>query len=87
MVDRLVAVADDEVGGEHRLAFWLTCLARATVFSAGGTAATDVVQGVLAAVHTFMGAAEPHDDLTLLATTRTIGWPADLPPPAPLPSP
>ncbi len=54
---------------------------------AGGTAATEVVQGVLAAVHTFMGTAEPHDDLTLLATTRTIGWPAELPPPAPLPSP
>jgi serine phosphatase RsbU (regulator of sigma subunit) len=41
-----------------------------------GTSAGDVVRGVVDAVRTFIGSAEPHDDLTLLAATRTIGWPA-----------
>ncbi|MGB7211435.1 MAG: SpoIIE family protein phosphatase [Gemmatimonadales bacterium] len=38
-----------------------------------GASAPAVVQGVVDAVRTFSGAAEPHDDLTLLAATRTIG--------------
>ncbi|MGH7532194.1 MAG: PP2C family protein-serine/threonine phosphatase [Gemmatimonadales bacterium] len=40
---------------------------------ATGTSAPAVVQGVVDAVRAFSGAAEPHDDLTLLAATRTIG--------------
>ncbi|MGH7589937.1 MAG: PP2C family protein-serine/threonine phosphatase, partial [Gemmatimonadales bacterium] len=39
---------------------------------ATGTSAPAVVQGVVDAVRAFSGAAEPHDDLTLLAATRTI---------------
>jgi phosphoserine phosphatase RsbU/P len=37
------------------------------------TTASNLVRGVLAAVNTFTGQAEPHDDVTLLAATRTIG--------------
>lgn len=40
---------------------------------ANNTSATTLVQGVLAAVHAFTGAAEPHDDVTLLAASRTVG--------------
>lgn len=40
---------------------------------AAGTAAPAVVQGVVDAVRGFSGGAVPHDDLTLLAATRTIG--------------
>ncbi len=39
----------------------------------GSTAAPDLVRGVLDALHAFTGHAEPHDDVTLLAATRTIG--------------
>ncbi|HET7025306.1 MAG TPA: SpoIIE family protein phosphatase [Gemmatimonadales bacterium] len=38
-----------------------------------GTSAPDVVRGVVEGVRAFIGTAEPHDDLTLLAATRTIG--------------
>ena len=38
-----------------------------------GTGAAELVRGVVAAVNGFTGAAEPHDDLTLLAATRTMG--------------
>ncbi|MEO6059170.1 MAG: SpoIIE family protein phosphatase, partial [Candidatus Limnocylindria bacterium] len=54
---------------------------------ASGSSAPDVVRGVVEAVRAFMGAAEPHDDLTLLAATRTIGWPAGMTPTIPLPDP
>ncbi|HKA59169.1 MAG TPA: PP2C family protein-serine/threonine phosphatase [Gemmatimonadales bacterium] len=37
----------------------------------GGTAAVELVRGVLEALHAFTGQAEPHDDVTLLAATRT----------------
>lgn len=40
---------------------------------ANGTIPAKLVRGVVEAVHTFAGRAEPHDDLTLLAATRTIG--------------
>ena len=36
------------------------------------TSATTLVRGVLDALHAFTGQAEPHDDVTLLAATRTI---------------
>ena len=39
---------------------------------ANGTAAVALVRGMLEALHTFTGQAEPHDDVTLLAATRTI---------------
>ncbi len=38
---------------------------------ANGTVPSKLVRGVVEAVHAFAGAAEPHDDLTLLAATRT----------------
>ena len=41
-----------------------------------GSSAPEVVQGVVDAIRAFSGSAEPHDDLTLLAATRTSGWPA-----------
>ena len=40
---------------------------------ANGTIPAKLVRGVVDAVHAFAGQAEPHDDLTLLAATRTIG--------------
>jgi serine phosphatase RsbU (regulator of sigma subunit) len=40
---------------------------------ANGTSATTLVRGVLEALHAFTGQAEPHDDVTLLAASRTIG--------------
>jgi sigma-B regulation protein RsbU (phosphoserine phosphatase) len=40
---------------------------------ANGTVPAKLVRGVLDTLHTFAGSAEPHDDLTLLAATRTIG--------------
>ncbi len=39
---------------------------------ASNTSASDLVRGVIAALHAFTGQAEPHDDVTLLAATRTI---------------
>jgi sigma-B regulation protein RsbU (phosphoserine phosphatase) len=45
---------------------------------ASGSSAPNVVQGVVDAIKAFSGSAEPHDDLTLLAATRTIGWPAGM---------
>lgn len=42
---------------------------------ASGTSAPELVRGVAEAVRAFSGSADPHDDLTLLAATRTIGWP------------
>lgn len=36
-----------------------------------GTVPAKLVRGVIDAVHAFSGTAEPHDDLTLLAATRT----------------
>jgi serine phosphatase RsbU (regulator of sigma subunit) len=36
------------------------------------TAPAELVRGVLDALHAFTGPAEPHDDVTLLAATRTI---------------
>jgi serine phosphatase RsbU (regulator of sigma subunit) len=51
---------------------------------ASGSSADQVVRGVVAAVRTFIGTAEPHDDLTLLAATRTIGWTAEMAATAPL---
>lgn len=36
-------------------------------------AASQMVRGVLEALAAFTGAAEPHDDVTLLAATRTVG--------------
>ena len=38
---------------------------------ANGTVPRKLVRGVIEAVHAFAGQAEPHDDLTLLAATRT----------------
>ena len=35
------------------------------------TSASSLVQGVMAALHAFTGQAEPHDDVTLFAATRT----------------
>ena len=46
------------------------------VLRAGDTGAARVVRDVAAAVKAFAGSADPHDDLTLLAATRTIGWTA-----------
>jgi serine phosphatase RsbU (regulator of sigma subunit) len=40
---------------------------------ASGTIPAKLVRGVLDALTAFTGQAEPHDDLTLLAATRTIG--------------
>lgn len=40
---------------------------------ANNRSAADLVRGVLAALDAFTGQAEPHDDVTLLAATRTIG--------------
>ena len=34
---------------------------------------TTLVRGVLEALHAFTGPAEPHDDVTLLAASLTIG--------------
>ncbi|HXY70389.1 MAG TPA: SpoIIE family protein phosphatase [Gemmatimonadales bacterium] len=39
---------------------------------ANNTSAANLVRGVVAALRAFTGPAEPHDDLTLLAATRTI---------------
>ena len=38
---------------------------------ANHTSATTLVRGVLDALHAFTGQAEPHDDVTLLAASRT----------------
>jgi len=38
---------------------------------ANTTVAAELVRGVIAALHAFTGQAEPHDDVTLLAATRT----------------
>jgi serine phosphatase RsbU (regulator of sigma subunit) len=54
---------------------------------ASGASAGHVVREVIAAIHAFSGSAEPHDDLTLLAATRTIGWPAGMTAPSPIPDP
>jgi serine phosphatase RsbU (regulator of sigma subunit) len=40
---------------------------------ANTTVPARLVRGVLEALHAFAGQAEPHDDVTLLAATRTIG--------------
>jgi serine phosphatase RsbU (regulator of sigma subunit) len=40
---------------------------------ANGTVPSKLVRGVIEAVQAFAGQAEPHDDLTLLAATRTGG--------------
>src|SRR5262249_18251313 len=40
---------------------------------ANSTAAAELVRGVLATLHAFTEQAEPHDDVTLLAATRTTG--------------
>jgi sigma-B regulation protein RsbU (phosphoserine phosphatase) len=40
---------------------------------ANGTIPSKLVRGVLDALDAFTGQAEPHDDVTLLAATRTIG--------------
>lgn len=37
-----------------------------------------VVRRVVDAAKGFVGTAEPHDDMTVLAATRTIGWPAGM---------
>ena len=39
---------------------------------AHGTIPKDLVRGVVETLRTFGGQAEPHDDLTLLAVTRTM---------------
>jgi serine phosphatase RsbU (regulator of sigma subunit) len=39
---------------------------------ANGTVPARLVRGVMEALHAFTGPAEPHDDVTLLAATRTI---------------
>lgn len=49
-----------------------------------GASADAVVRGVVEAVRTFIGTAEPHDDLTLLAATRTIGWTSEMAAKAPI---
>jgi len=41
-------------------------------FRANNTSSSNVVQGVIDALYAFTGQAEPHDDVTLLAATRTI---------------
>jgi serine phosphatase RsbU (regulator of sigma subunit) len=48
------------------------------VLTGGTTAAAEVVRRVADAVRAFSGAADPHDDLTLLAATRTAGWTAEM---------
>jgi len=45
---------------------------------AGDTKAGAVVRRIAEAVKSFSGAADPHDDLTLLAATRTVGWTAEM---------
>ena len=40
---------------------------------ANNTSASNLVRGALGALDAFTGQAEPHDDVTLLAATRTIG--------------
>jgi sigma-B regulation protein RsbU (phosphoserine phosphatase) len=40
---------------------------------ANTTVPARLVAGVIEALHAFTGQAEPHDDVTLLAATRTIG--------------
>jgi len=40
---------------------------------ANNNSASDLVRAVLEALHAFTGQAEPHDDVTLLAATRTSG--------------
>jgi sigma-B regulation protein RsbU (phosphoserine phosphatase) len=40
---------------------------------ASNTSAADLVRGVMDRVTAFTGHAEPHDDVTLLAATRTLG--------------
>jgi serine phosphatase RsbU (regulator of sigma subunit) len=40
---------------------------------ANDSSASDLVRGVLAALQAFTGQAEPHDDITILAATRTSG--------------
>jgi sigma-B regulation protein RsbU (phosphoserine phosphatase) len=40
---------------------------------ANNSSASDLVRGVMEALHAFTAQAEPHDDVTLLAATRTIG--------------
>jgi serine phosphatase RsbU (regulator of sigma subunit) len=40
---------------------------------ANHSSAANLVQGVMATLQAFTGQAEPHDDVTLLAATRTIG--------------
>jgi sigma-B regulation protein RsbU (phosphoserine phosphatase) len=40
---------------------------------ANNASASALVRGVLEALHAFTGPAEPHDDVTLLAASRTIG--------------
>ncbi len=43
------------------------------VLRAHNTSASDLVRGVMDSVTAFRGRAEPHDDVTLLAATRTLG--------------
>jgi serine phosphatase RsbU (regulator of sigma subunit) len=43
------------------------------VVRANRAPASALVRGVLEALHAFTGAAEPHDDVTLLAASRTAG--------------
>jgi sigma-B regulation protein RsbU (phosphoserine phosphatase) len=40
---------------------------------ANTTVPSKLVRGVIEALHAFTGPAEPHDDVTLLAATRTTG--------------
>ena len=40
---------------------------------ANSASAGTLVRGVLTALHAFTGAAEPHDDVTILAASRTSG--------------
>lgn len=44
-----------------------------TALRANTSSATTLVRGVLEALHTFTGQAEPHDDVTLLAASRPGG--------------
>ena len=55
--------AGDAFGGERLRA----------ALRAHNTTAANLVHGVLEALAAFTGQAEPHDDVTLLAATRTIG--------------
>lgn len=54
---------------------------------ASGASAPNIVQGVVEAIRAFSGTAEAHDDLTLLAATRTIGWTAEMAAAASVPGP